>query len=201
MFTGIVVAQGVVKKTKAKDGALELEIEAPALARELKKGDSIAVNGVCLTAVASSRRRIVAHAIQETLARSTLGGLERNAAVNLELAARLSDRLGGHLVQGHVDGVARVVRVEDEDGAHRVWLSAGDDILRYLVSKGSVTVDGVSLTVVDVGLTSFQVALIPYTLATTSLGELDTGSLVNIEVDVIAKYVERLTASHDGRIR
>jgi len=91
--------------------------------------------------------------------------------------------------------------VEDEDGAHRVWLSAGDDILRYLVSKGSVTVDGVSLTVVDVGLTSFQVALIPYTLATTSLGELDTGSLVNIEVDVIAKYVERLTAPHDGRIR
>ena len=132
-------------------------------------------------------------AIEETLSRSTLGSLKRGGNVNLELAARLVDRLGGHLVQGHVDGLARVVRIEDEDDARRVWFEAPNETLKYLVPKGSVALDGVSLTVVDVGLKTFQVALIPHTLSATTLGKLKVGSIVNVEVDVIAKYVERLT--------
>jgi len=123
---------------------------------------------------------------------TTLGSLGKGLTVNLELPARLVDRLGGHLVQGHVDGTAHVTRVEDDDGALRVWFSAPDDILRYMVPKGSVTLDGVSLTVVEVGRTSFQVALIPHTLSVTTLAKLEPGTKVNVEVDVVAKYVERL---------
>lgn len=192
MFTGIVVEAGTVKRAKQRRGLLELEIEAPSISKELKKGDSVAVNGVCLTATDTARRRFSAQAMEETLARSTLGSLEKGQTVNLELPARLADRLGGHLVQGHVDGTAHVTRIEDDDGALRVWFSAPDDILRYMVRKGSVTLDGVSLTVVDVGRTSFQVALIPHTLSVTTLGRLEPGVKVNVEVDVVAKYVERL---------
>mgnify|MGYP006159616877 CR=1 FL=1 len=192
MFTGIVVEQGSVKKARQRRGLLELEIEAPAVARELRKGDSVAVNGVCLTATQTGRRRFSTQAMEETLARSTLGSLKRGGTVNLELAARLNDRLGGHLVQGHVDGIARVTRIEEEEGAVRVWMSAPADILRYMVAKGSVTLDGVSLTVVEVGSTSFQVALIPHTLSATTLGTLEQGTRLNVEVDVVAKYVERL---------
>ena len=192
MFTGIVVEQGSVKKARQRRGLLELEIEAPGVARELRKGDSVAVNGVCLTATQTGRRRFSTQAMEETLARSTLGSLKRGGTVNLELAARLNDRLGGHLVQGHVDGIARVTRIEEEEGAVRVWMSAPADILRYMVAKGSVTLDGVSLTVVEVGSTSFQVALIPHTLSATTLGALEQGTRLNVEVDVVAKYVERL---------
>jgi riboflavin synthase len=193
MFTGIVVEQGVIKRARDRRGLLELEIEAPKIARELDRGDSVAVNGVCLTATQTGRRRFETQAMAETLARSTLGALRRGGRVNLELPARLQDRLGGHLVQGHVDAVAEVVRVEDEDAARRVWFSADSDVLRYLVNKGSVTLDGVSLTIVEVGHTSFHVALIPHTLGATTLGSLQVGSTVNVEVDVIAKYVERLS--------
>lgn len=196
MFTGIVVERGEVKKAKERKGLLELEIEAPAIAKELRLGDSVAVNGVCLTATATGRKRFSTQAMEETLARTTLGSVARGGSVNLELAARLSDRLGGHLVQGHVDGVARVIRIEDEDGAMRVWLSASEEILRYLVAKGSVTLDGVSLTVVEVGRTSFQVALIPHTLEATTLGAIRVNTRVNVEVDVVAKYVERLVGGH-----
>ena len=192
MFTGIVVEQGSVKKARQRRGLLELEIEAPSVAKELRRGDSVAVNGVCLTATQTGRRRFSTQAMEETLARSTLGSLKRGGTVNLELAARLNDRLGGHLVQGHVDGIARVIRIEENEGALRVWMSASPDILRYMVAKGSVTLDGVSLTVVEVGSTSFQVALIPHTLAATTLGALEQGTRLNVEVDVVAKYVERL---------
>jgi riboflavin synthase len=136
--------------------------------------------------------------MEETLARTTLGDLQKGSAVNLELAARLSDRLGGHLVQGHVDHTVRVARIEEMDGSTRVWFSAGDDVLRYLVPKGSVALDGVSLTVVEVGRSTFQVALIPHTLAATTLKDLSVGRQVNVEVDVIAKYVERLVAGRGG---
>ena len=199
MFTGIVTNLGVVKKTRRPPGRLELEIESPSIARELEVGDSVAVNGVCQTATNTSRRRFVTEAMDETLAVTTLGSLERGSAVNLELAARLTDRIGGHLVQGHVDGRARVVRIEESLGATRVWLSPGEDALRYIVPKGSATIDGVSLTVVEVGLTSFQVALIPHTLGATTLKDLIVGSQVNLEVDIIAKYVERLVEAFDGR--
>lgn len=196
MFTGIVLELGEVKKAKERKGLLELEIEAPGIAKELRRGDSVAVNGVCLTATVAGRRRFSTQAMEETLVRSTLSSLTRGSPVNLELAARLSDRLGGHLVQGHVDGIARVIRVEDEEGATRVWLSASEEILRYLVDKGSVTIDGVSLTVVEVGRTSFQVALIPHTLGATTLGGLRVDGKVNVEVDIVAKYVERLAGGH-----
>ena len=196
MFTGIVVERGSVKRARERKGLLELEIEAPNISKELKRGDSVSVNGVCLTATSTARRRFSTQAMDETLARSTLGSLKRGSSVNLELAARLNDRLGGHLVQGHVDGIGRVIRVQDEDGAKRVWLSASDDLLRYMVAKGSVTLDGVSLTIVEVGRTSFQVALIPHTLGATTLGDIAVDGSVNVEVDIVAKYIERLVGGH-----
>ena len=201
MFTGIVTHRGKVSSARDRSGLLELEIAAPEIARELRRGDSVAVNGVCLTATGTSRRRFSAQVMGETLARSTLEGLRKGSVVNLELPARLSDRLGGHLVQGHVDGIARVVRVEDSEGARRLWFEAPDDVLRYLVQKGSVALDGVSLTVVEVGRATFQVAVIPHTLAETTFGALKVGSTVNVEVDVVSKYVERLLAheKHEKR--
>jgi riboflavin synthase len=195
MFTGIVMKQGNVRKVGRKDGLVRIEIEAPEIARSLHQGDSVSVNGVCLSAIDVSRRRFSAEIVPETLAKSTLGDLMKGEAVNLELAARLSDRVGGHLVQGHVDGVARVVRIEDQDEARRMWWSTDDGLLRYMVPKGSVALDGVSLTIVEVGRTSFQVALIPHTLDNTSLGRATVGAKANVEVDVIAKYVERLAVT------
>jgi riboflavin synthase len=191
MFTGIVTHLGTVQKAWTRRGLLELRIEAPGIARELKRGDSIAVNGVCLTATESSRKAFRAQAMGETLARSTLGALRRGSNVNLELPARLADRLGGHLVQGHVDGIAEVVRSEDDEGARRLWFKCSEELLRYMVPKGSITIDGVSLTIVDVGATTFQVAIIPHTLEATTFSNLKAGSTVNVEVDVIAKYVKR----------
>jgi riboflavin synthase len=191
MFTGIVTHLGQVKRATMRKGLLELRIEAPGIARELKRGDSVAVNGVCLTAVETTRRLFRAQAMGETLARSTLGDLARGSNVNLELPARLSDRLGGHLVQGHVDGVAECVRSEEDEGALRAWFTCSEDLLSYMVPKGSITIDGVSLTLTEIGSTTFQVAVIPHTLDATTLNALARGSTVNIEVDVIAKYVKR----------
>lgn len=192
MFTGIVTELGSVARAKERKGILDLEVSSQAMARELRRGDSVAVNGVCLTATEANRRNFRVQAMQETLSLSTLGRLSKGDPVNLELPVRVSDRLGGHIVQGHVDGVVKAIRVEDEEGARRVWFNADDGVLDYLVPKGSVALDGVSLTIVDVGRTSFQVALIPTTLRDTTLGRVAVGSAVNLEVDVIAKYVERL---------
>jgi riboflavin synthase len=192
MFTGIVVAQGTVRRRRERNGVLQIEVDTPKLARSVEKGDSICVNGVCLTATGVRRRRFSAEVVPETLSRSTFARLQKGDNVNLELPVRLADRLGGHLVQGHVDGVGQVVRIEDDDGMYRVWIAADDDVLRYLVNKGSVTIDGVSLTIAEVGRTTFQVALIPHTLAATTLGQIAVDGRVNIEVDVLAKYVERL---------
>jgi riboflavin synthase len=191
MFTGIVIERGTVKRARTR-GVLELEIEAPHISKELHVGDSVAVNGVCLTATSTARKRFEVQAMPETLARSTLGEVKKGSRVNLELPARLSDRLGGHLVQGHVDGVARAVRVEEDEGARLMWFQVDEDLLRYMVPKGSITLDGVSLTLVDVGRTTFQVAIIPHTLEVTSLGSVEVGTEVNVEVDLLAKYVERL---------
>lgn len=191
MFTGIVVEQGTIRKARGRK-IMTLEIEAPSISRDLRLGDSIAVNGVCLTATSTGRRRFEVEAVPETIARTTIGKLARGSQVNLELPLRMADRLGGHMVQGHVDGVADVIRIEEEDSAKRVWLAGPEDLLRYMVAKGSVTLDGVSLTLVEVGRSSFQVALIPHTLEATTLGRLKVGSKVNVEVDLLAKYVERL---------
>jgi riboflavin synthase len=192
MFTGIIIERGEVTKAQRRNGLLKLEVHAPRIAKELRRGDSVSVNGVCLTAIDSGRRRFATEAMTETLVRSTLGSLKKGFSVNLELPVRLADRLGGHLVQGHVDGIATVTRIEEEVAAKRIWFKAGEGLLRYLVPKGSVALDGVALTVVEVGAATFQIALIPHTLDVTTLDQLDVGSTVNVEVDVIAKYVERL---------
>jgi riboflavin synthase len=191
MFTGIVIARGKVTRAREHKGVLELEIEARDVARQLEVGDSVALNGVCLTTTRTSRKTFTTQAMEETLARTTIGELHKGEVVNLELPARLADRLGGHLVQGHVDGVARVVRTQEEDGSRRLWLAGDEDVMRYLVPKGSVALDGVSLTVADVGRTTFQVAIIPHTMEITNLGEIGVDDKLNVEVDVVAKYVER----------
>jgi riboflavin synthase len=199
MFTGIVSQRGRVRRAKARKGVLELEIDARETARELRRGDSVSVDGVCLTAVHVSRKSFVVQAMQETIARSSLGSHGGGAEVNLELPVRLTDRLGGHLVQGHVDGTATLLRFEDDEASRRMWFSVDTELLRYLIRKGSVTINGVALTVTEVGVTSFGVAVIPHTLEVTTLGKLEVGAQVNIEVDMIAKYVERLLPQHMGR--
>lgn len=185
MFTGIVRERGQV--VSFEDGRLVLETFLQAAV-----GDSIAVDGVCLTVVAGNDATLAFDVVPETLARSTLGRLRAGAVANLEPAVRAGEELGGHLVQGHVDGVGRVRAVDDEGEGRRVWIEAVPDVLRYCVEKGSVTVSGVSLTVAGLRDDAFAVALVPHTLAVTTLGGLRAGDEVNIEADVIGKYVERL---------
>ncbi len=163
-----------------------------ALAAELEQGDSVAVNGVCLTAVEVSGGDFQADVMGETLRRSSLGPLERGDAVNLELPLRASDRLGGHMVQGHVDGLGSVADVEADGFATLVRIACAGELLRYVVEKGSIAVDGVSLTVAEVDDEGFSVSLIPATRARTTLGSLSPGRAVNLEDDVLAKYVEKL---------
>ena len=191
MFTGLVAEKGTVRKARRSGEVLQLDIDAK-LARELNVGDSVAVNGVCLTATKVRRGSFRTEAMTETLDRTTIGRLGRGTSVNLELPLRLSDRLGGHIVQGHIDGLARVVRVEDDGDSRRIWLQASKDLLKFVVAKGSICIDGVSLTVVEAGLATFQIALIPHTLEVTTFGSLKPDDVVNLEVDVLAKYVERL---------
>jgi riboflavin synthase len=191
MFTGLVQATGrVARRVPAADG-VRLTVAAP-VAAELAAGDSVSVNGVCLTAVDPGPDRFSADVVAETLRRSALGPLPEGAAVNLELPLRAGDRLGGHIVQGHVDGVGIVEGVEPEGLGRRVRVSAPPDVLRYVVPKGSIAVDGVSLTVADADDEGFTAALIPETLERTTLGSHGAGAAVNLEVDVIAKYVEKL---------
>jgi riboflavin synthase len=192
MFTGLIADIGGVKALhEDRDGAT-LEI-ATRLARELGEGDSIAVNGVCLTATEVGDGSFAAQAMRETLDRSALGTLTVGAHVNLELPLRAADRLGGHVVQGHVDGIGTVSAI-DEQGFARVLRVASEEpgLGRYLVEKGSVAVNGVSLTVSALREDGFEVSLIPETLQRTNLGRLDIGDKVNLEADVLAKHVERL---------
>ena len=193
MFTGLVQELGTVVGLERGEGGTRLTISA-ALTDELRDGDSVAVNGVCLTAASVTDHRFGADVMNETLSRSTLAAVAEGARVNLELPLRASDRLGGHLVQGHVDAVGEVVEARDDGVARRVRVSAPAEILRYVVSKGSIAVDGVSLTVVDVDERSFTVSLIPETVERTNLGGAAPGTSVNLEVDVLAKYVEKLVA-------
>lgn len=192
MFTGIVRELGVVVSVEEAGGGRELAIRAPATAAVVKLGDSVAVDGVCLTAAGVEGGRISFHAVPETLARTTLGALEPEERVNVEPALRAGDELGGHYVQGHVDGVGRIQSVEAEGEGLRVFVEAPDEILRYCVEKGSITLDGVSLTVAELAADAFAVALVPHTLSATTLSELAPGQQVNLEADVLAKYVERL---------
>ena len=191
MFTGIVEEIGRVAEVTREGAGMRLRIEA-GLARELAPGDSVAVSGVCLSAVEPSEGAFTADLSPETVARSSLGSLAEGDPVNLELPLRPSERLGGHIVQGHVDGVGAVEQVADGGNSREMRFSAPPGLLRYVVEKGSVTVDGVSLTVASVGADGFAVSLIPETLARTTLGTAGPGRPVNLEVDVIAKHVEKL---------
>lgn len=191
MFTGIVEELGTVEAVDSVAGGARLTVRGPRVTEDAAHGDSIAVNGVCLTVVDTADGRFGVDVIDETLRRSTLGDLAVGDRVNLERAMALGDRLGGHIVQGHVDATAEVTSA-DPDGLTR--FSLPPELSRYLVEKGSVTVDGVSLTVVDAEEREFGVALIPTTMEATTLGHREPGRRVNIEVDALAKHVERLLA-------
>jgi riboflavin synthase len=192
VFTGIVRERGRVASVGGGDEGVRLVVEAPGTAPGVAIGDSVAVNGVCLTAVEAGDGTLAFDAVPETLARTSLGRLAPGAPVNLEPALRAGDPMGGHVMQGHVDGLARVRSVEPEGDGRRIWIDVPNGLLRYTVEKGSIAVDGVSLTVAALDDGGFAVALIPHTLAETTLGSLAAGDEVNLEVDVLAKYVERL---------
>jgi riboflavin synthase len=193
MFTGLVETTARVSRVDPDGDGVRLEVETP-LAAELRQGDSIAVNGVCLTALDPGAEGFKADVMAETLRRSSLGPLAAGDSVNVELPLRAGDRLGGHVVQGHVDGTGVVESARDEGFARVVRVSADPELLRYVVEKGSIAVDGVSLTVAEVDAEGFAVSLIPETLERTTLGQAAPGRVVNLEVDVLAKYVEKLVA-------
>jgi riboflavin synthase len=193
VFSGIVRELGVVVAAEEAGGGRVLVVRAPETAARTGVGDSVSINGCCLTATEIADATITFHAVPETIARSTLGSLAPHARVNVEPALRAGEELGGHYVQGHVDAAGRIQSVEAEGEGLRVFVEAPADLLRYCVEKGSITVDGVSLTVAELADDAFAVALVPHTLAATTLSALQPGQAVNLEADVLAKYVERLT--------
>jgi riboflavin synthase len=192
MFTGIVREIGRVEALDVKPSGARIAIRAPEAAARTKPGDSVAVNGVCLTAVEAADGVVRFDAVPETLARTTLGRLTADAEVNVEPALRAGEPLGGHLVQGHVDGVARVRSIEPEGDGARLTVDLPPAIARLSVEKGSIALDGVSLTIADLGPGWVAIALVPHTLAETTLGRLEPGDELNAEADVVAKHVDRL---------
>jgi riboflavin synthase len=192
VFTGIIRERGSVALVAGDGDVRHLRIEAPATASQLEIGDSVSVDGCCLTATEVADGHFAVTAVPETIGRTTLGGLGQGDEVNLETATRAGEPLGGHYVQGHVDGVGRVESVEPEEEGARMRISAAPELLRYCVEKGSVAVGGVSLTVAALHDGAFEVALVPHTLEQTTLGRAQPGDAFNIEVDILAKYVEKL---------
>ena len=192
MFTGLVEEVGRVAAVEVDGERARLVIAAPGVVDDLPLGASVAVDGVCVTATDVDAQGFAVDLMRETMRVTALGGLDAGVRVNLERAMRVGDRLGGHLVQGHVDGVGEVVGVEDVPGTRTIRIRIPTDLTRYLVRKGSLCVNGVSLTVADVDGDVVSIGLIPHTLAATNLGDLMLGSPVNLEVDVVAKYVERM---------
>jgi riboflavin synthase len=192
MFTGIVEELGQVAHIEPLDEAVRLSVKGPVVALDARPGDSIAVNGVCLTVVTNVKGVFTADVMLQTLAHTSLGALRVGAPVNLERAVTPTTRLGGHIVQGHVDGTGTILSRTPSEHWELVQVSLPAELDRYLVDKGSITVDGISLTVAALDAESFTVSLIPETLARTTLGFRQTGDVVNLEVDVIAKYVEKM---------
>lgn len=192
MFTGIVEELGHVVRVDALGDSVRMTISGPLVVSDASIGDSIAVNGVCLTVTTKNDTEFTADVMQESLNRTTLGHLDVNSPVNLERPVTLATRLGGHMVQGHVDGVGTVIGRQLSDNWEVVTIAPPVDLLKYIVEKGSITVDGTSLTVASVNDKEFTVSLIPETLAMTTLGIRQVGDEVNLEVDVMAKYVEKL---------
>ena len=198
MFTGLIADIGSVERVETVAEGSRLRVRTR-LASELAAGDSVAVNGACLTAASVDHGAFEADVMNQTLERTSLGPLKAGAAVNLELALRAGDRLGGHLVQGHVDGTGRVVRVSDDGIARRLEIEVPAELRRYIVERGSVTVDGVSLTVAGLTGTGFEVSLVPETLERTTLGDAAPDRIVNLEADVLARYVESLMSRFEER--
>jgi len=198
MFTGIVQEIGQVAALSGGEAGIRLELDAPVTAARTAVGDSVAVDGCCLTAVSVGAGRIGFDAVPETLSRTSLRALSVGSAVNVEPALRAGEPLGGHIVQGHVDGVGTVRSAAPEGEGRRIWFDCPAELLRYVVEKGSITIQGVSLTVAGLDDSGVAVALIPHTLVATTFGTLAPGQPVNLEVDVLAKYVERLLTPRTG---
>jgi riboflavin synthase len=197
LFTGLVERVGKVVGVSPRRGASRIGIASPLPVEQMQDGDSIAVDGVCLTVAERRRDRFYADVVAETLARSTLGKLRSGHKVNLERSLRLGDRLGGHLVLGHVDGTVEVVALDRRGADCRMRVSLPPELARYLSLKGSVAVHGVSLTVAGLEPGSFEIALVPHTLERTTLGQVRPGDRLNVEVDLLARYLERLIHSRD----
>lgn len=191
MFTGLVETQAEIIEMVSEGAGKRLVLDRPSLLDDVRLGDSIALNGCCLTVVAVDARSMAFQAGEETLSRTNLGCHRVGSRLNCERAMRLGDRIGGHLVSGHIDAVGRVTRRNDDADWSKIFFSAPLNLMRQMVSKGSIAVDGVSLTLVDVSESEFSVALIPHTLAVTTLGSLHVGDAVNLETDLLAKYVQR----------
>ena len=194
MFTGLVEETGIVQCCERRGAAAKLTIRGDLVCSDAKIGDSISVNGCCLTVVEREKNALSFDVGSETLARTNLGELTANSIVNLERALRVGDRLGGHYVTGHIDGLGQIAEIRTEDEWLYVRFSTSENLCRQMASKGSIAVDGISLTLVDVGPDFFTVMLVPHTLAMTTLGQAQVGSNVNLETDVLAKYVERQLA-------
>jgi riboflavin synthase len=194
MFTGLVADLGRIADVQRSADGARIRVDSQ-LAADLHEGDSVAVNGVCLTATGVGEGAFQAEVMNETLQRSSLRDVQAGTEVNLELPLRATDRLGGHVMQGHVDGVGTISEVRDDGFSRRVTVSAPLELMRYVVEKGSVAVDGVSLTVAELDYSSFTVSLIPETQQRTNLGLVGVGTRVNLEVDVLAKYVEKLVGA------
>ncbi|HKK10895.1 MAG TPA: riboflavin synthase [Bacteroidales bacterium] len=191
MFTGIIEDKGVVEMVKPGEKSATLTIRSEEIVSDLKVGDSVAVNGVCLTVTYFDKSRFTVDAVPETMSRSNLGMLKAGSRVNLERALQVGGRMGGHMVSGHVDAEGEIRKIEKDENA--VWFTIGmaSEQIKYLIPKGSVAVNGISLTVVDVEEDSFTISVIPHSLSETTLNEMKTGDKVNIEVDMTAKYIER----------
>ena len=201
MFTGIVEEMGVVKRVQGNPQGAILTIAASRALADSKVGDSIAIDGVCLTMIQVNSNRFTADISAETLRRTTLGDRSSGDGVNLERSLRLSDRLGGHLVLGHVDDVGVISGWQDEGASSLARISASPDVMRYVVYKGSICVDGISLTIANLFEDGFEIALIPHTKQVTTIGEKQVGDRVNIEADLLGRYVERLLIDQPENLR
>jgi riboflavin synthase len=200
VFTGLIQDIGTIETFESGSDGARLRI-ATSLGLEIARGDSVAVDGVCLTATTADADGFETEAMNQTLDVTALGSVEAGGRVNLELAMQATDRLGGHIVQGHVDGIGTVAAVEDDGFARRVRVALAPELLRYAIDKGSITLSGVSLTIAELGEAWVEVSLIPETLERTNLGDLTPGSKLNVECDIVAKYVERLLAPFSGKER
>ncbi|HJT23773.1 MAG TPA: riboflavin synthase [bacterium] len=196
MFTGLIQEVGIVAKAEKNGPDLKLSLEAPRLAQRLKMGDSLAVNGCCLTAVEFMPPLVVFQAVPETLKRTVLGLLKKGDEVNLELPLTLSEPLGGHFVQGHVDGVGQILSLESEGEGSRMKVRIPEALTPYVVEKGSIALDGISLTVAEIHGDEVEIALIPHTLKNTCLRSKRAGDYLHVEVDMLAKYVEKLVGGY-----